>query len=63
MKRPLFDMIDRQIIIEDNSFYASRLQLAIAWIKVKREVDRIITPIFLPITKWLANNKQKHILI
>ena len=55
MKRPLFDMIDRQIMIEDNSFYALRLQLAIIKLKFKREINHILEPIFLPIVKWLAN--------
>lgn len=60
MKRPLFDMIDRQIIIEDNSFYASRMQLSIALVRVKREIDRMLSPIL----KWLAIIiKQKTHLI
>ena len=54
MKRPLFDMISRQIMIEDDSFYASGLHLSIAKYRLKREINRILEPIFLPIVKWLA---------
>ncbi len=45
MKRPLFDMIQRQIMIEDNSFYASRLHLAIAKYRFKIELGYILEPI------------------
>lgn len=46
MKRPLFDMIDRQIMIENDSFYASRLLLSIAFTKLKREIDCLLQPLF-----------------
>ena len=53
MKRTLFDMIARQIMIEDDSLYASRLHLSIDAYRLKREIDRLLTPIFLPIVKWI----------
>lgn len=53
MKRPLFDMIARQIMIEDDSLYASRLHLAIDTYRLKREIDQLLTSIFLPIVKWI----------
>lgn len=53
MKRPLFDMIDRQIIFDNSTFYASRMQLAIATARFKREIGRIIEPALLLIIKWL----------
>ena len=53
MKRPLFDMIARQIMIEDNSLYASRLHLAIATYRFKREIDRILDPILTRLNNYL----------
>lgn len=50
MKRPLFDMIERQIMIQDDSFYASRMELSIAMARLKREIDRILEPLSI----WLA---------
>lgn len=55
MKRPLFDMIDRWAMIENNSFYASRLQLSIALSKLKREIDRIFSPLSIWLAKQLNN--------
>jgi len=53
MKRPLFDMLDRQIMIEDNSFYADRLQYSIALVKLKREISRILESIIKQLAKHL----------
>lgn len=55
-------MIQRQAMIEDDSLDSSRLHLAIAIYRLKREIARILDPIFLPIVKWLAiyvNKKLK----
>lgn len=64
MKRPLFDMIDRYIMIKDNSFHASRMQLSIALARFKREIDRIMEPIYTPIIKWLvkATGEKNNIM-
>ena len=53
MKRPLFDWMDRQVMIEDNSLYASRLHLAIATYRFKREIDRLLDPILTRLTNYL----------
>lgn len=59
MKRPLYDMIDRQEMIENNSFYALRMHLAMNQLRFKREIGRILEPIFLPIIEWLAKQLNK----
>ena len=53
MKRPLFDMIERQIMIEDDSLYASRLHLAIATYRFKREIDRFLEPVLTRLNNYL----------
>lgn len=55
MKRPLFNMIERWAMIENNSFYASRLQLAIATAILKREIDRMLEPVSIWLAKQLNN--------
>lgn len=62
MKRPLFDMIDRQIMIEGNSFYASRMQLSIATAKLKRAIGYILEPIIIRLAT-IVNKKFKTLLI
>ena len=56
MKRPLFDMIKRQIMIEDDSLYASILHLEIAKYLLKREIDCILEPF----SNWLAKFFMTH---
>jgi len=41
MKRPLFNEITRQVMIENKSFYAERLHAGIAVYRLRREMDRM----------------------
>jgi len=41
MKKPILNQIDREILITDpRSSYSSRIQFALAWLKLKREIGK-----------------------
>lgn len=50
MKRPLLDMIDRwHLIAFPKLGYSQRLKFYLAQCHFKREIDRILRPIIIPI--------------
>lgn len=54
MKKPLFNQIERMIMIEDNSFYASKMKLQIATKKCEREFSKAIYHFLEKINSFLS---------
>lgn len=57
MKQPLFNQDERQLIIEDDSYFASRAKLHIAVKKLERDIAN--TRVFKKIEKFFLNIAQK----
>lgn len=55
MKKPLFNEIERQIMHEDKSLYASRMKLHVAKKKFEKEFMKTVVGRFIQKTvDWLA---------
>ena len=55
MKRPIFCLIARQIMIENKTLIGAKLLLSLSILKLKREIDRSLEPI----VKWLYKQLTK----
>lgn len=55
MKKPIFCLIARQIMIDNTTLIGAKLLLSLSILKLKREIDRS----FEPIVKWLDKQLTK----
>ena len=55
MKRPIFCLIARQIMIDNKTLIGAKLLLSLSILKLKREIDRSLEPI----VKWLYKQLTK----